>query len=186
MSKVNSAPTGQALRKRLNQYEVTVEQFAAAGGLSVSSVMRALDPSRPVRLQRKTANRILRAFQILANGRRAEGRREGDVDRSDLVRGLYNTALYVLCQARGLDYDAIRRDGCHTGGAPEQMAARREAVYLTVTGQGVSQAEIGRALGLHKQSVGRMMNQVTDARDEDPALDDELTRLEGAVCGVRL
>ena len=128
MSKVNSAPTGQALRKRLNQYEVTVEQFAAAGGLSVSSVMRALDPSRPVRLQRKTANRILRAFQILANGRRAEGRREGDVDRSDLVRGLYNTALYVLCQARGLDYDAIRRDGCHTGGAPEQMAARREAV----------------------------------------------------------
>lgn len=57
------------------------------------------------------------------------------------------------------------------------LHARRRAIYLCVVHYGISHASVGRAAGLHRGAVSRIVSTIETQRD-DPTLDRHLDDLE--------
>lgn len=183
MTFVNSAPVGPQLRRRMDHYNLTISGLAQLAGVSERQINRLLR-GHTVKPRPRTIYMVKTAFRVLANDARATARARRNVSRDDLVRGIYRTTLYVICQRRCLDFDTIAAgDANSIAFDPPAMRARREAIYLTVVAQDVGQAEVAAALNMKKQSVSRMLKTVEDDRD-DPALDHELDVLADKICGV--
>lgn len=158
------------IEERRRAERLSIELLCGLAGLTQRSYRAYLAGRQTPRAA--TLTRLRQALELLAGG------------SGDDVERAFHARIRAVALSLGVDDVAAIAAAARAadGGVPGghlAMQVRREAAYLTVTGQGVAAAELARVIGVSRQAVSRLVQDVEEAR-EDPAIDRRLTALEKA------
>ncbi len=177
---------------RLARSRLSLTEVARLARLDAGHVWRlANGQRRPRRDTRRRIDQVFKAeFYRLKNicfrGPIGNANVKGDAERLDMIRGLYKSAAGLLCQRDNLDIKRLLSvDINRLTNERGLLKARREAIYLVSVGNNITAAEIGRALGLSRSAVSRMVSQVENSRNDSGA-EDSLSHYETLVGGLQL
>lgn len=172
---------GAELLARLIKLDMSMNELARLAQVNESTIRRFVRGTQAPR--QSTLRQIKR---VLKNERHRVNDRsfvKGD-RRKDWCLGLYKSVAAVVCADRGLEldelvqFDPVRQAFCY-----DILRARREAIYLVLVGNAISQAELGRALNVSREAVRRIVAEVEASRD-DLLVNARLDRLEAICAGV--
>lgn len=99
------------------------------------------------------------------------------------AKWIWPEACAVAAARTGADAAVVARAPGERTTQPRAISeARKLAVYLTMTEGDVNATAMAAATGLDRKTVKHAVAQMEDRRDDDPALDEALTALAGALC----
>ncbi len=163
-------PAFRAVEKRRKTLGVSRFRLAQAAGVTHTTYWR-LEHGHTKKVHRATLDRLDAALDTIP-----------PPVPPPAIASLHRAAMILFAREHRLDPEAVMATDFTRQTSVDRVwlaAARVRRLAMTAIAElGIaSNAAIARAIGVTKQNVGQAVAQIADIRDEDPALDAEISRV---------